>query len=90
MTMTMGDWAGSNERQVTGVVVTGTATNPVVYVSSSDRRRGAGGGGGDVNLDTNSGVITQLTKKWEYLGSNRYCTGPAKIGGKPCDQWNAV
>ncbi|MCW5517432.1 putative Ig domain-containing protein [Muriicola sp. Z0-33] len=53
---------GNSQRQSTGITVAGTSTNPVVYVSSSDRRRGAGGGGGDVNLDTNSGVITELTK----------------------------
>ncbi|GAB4398930.1 MAG: hypothetical protein OHK0053_18310 [Microscillaceae bacterium] len=52
---------GPNNRQVTGIVVVGTAQNPVMYVSSSDKRVGAGGGGGDVNLDTNSGVITRLT-----------------------------
>jgi len=50
-----------NQRQVTGIVVGGTAANPVFYVSSSDKRVGAGGGGGDKNLDTNSGVITRAT-----------------------------
>lgn len=53
---------GPGNRQVTGITVAGTAADPVVYVSSSDRRRGAGGGGGDANLDTNSGVVTRLTK----------------------------
>ncbi len=50
-------------RQVTGLTITGTDWNPVVYVSSSDVRIGAGSGGGngDVNLDTNSGVITRFT-----------------------------
>lgn len=57
-----GGLGGPSNRQVTGITVTGTASNPEVYVSSSDRRRGAGGGGGDANLDTNSGVITRLTK----------------------------
>ncbi len=56
-----GGLGGPNNRQVTGIVVVGTAQNPVMYVSSSDKRVGAGGGGGDVNLDTNSGVITRLT-----------------------------
>lgn len=53
----------SIERQVTGITVGGTPTNPVFYVSSSDFRVGAGTGGGkgDVGLDTNSGVITRFT-----------------------------
>ena len=49
-------------RQVTGLVVTGTAAQPVIYVSSSDPRWGGGADGGDTGLDTNSGVITRLTK----------------------------
>lgn len=47
-----------NQRQVTGLLVTGTAANPVLYVSSSDPRRGVNN---DTNLDTNSGTITRLT-----------------------------
>jgi hypothetical protein len=50
------------KRQVTGILVKGTATNPVIYVSSSDPRIGAGPNVGDVNLDTNSGIISKLTK----------------------------
>ena len=57
-----GSLGGPSNRQVTGITTAGTSANPIVYVSSSDRRRGAGGGGGDSNLDTNSGVITRLTK----------------------------
>jgi glucose/arabinose dehydrogenase len=55
-------------RLVTGMLVTGTARQPVIYVSSSDPRIGAGESGEDLNLDTNSGVITQLTREesgWE-------------------------
>ncbi|SNS31086.1 malectin domain-containing carbohydrate-binding protein [Tropicimonas sediminicola] len=48
-------------RQVTGIVVEGTAENPILYVSSSDPRIGAGGSGNDSNLDTNSGIISRLT-----------------------------
>ena len=50
-------------RQVTGILLDGTPENPVIYVSSSDPREGGGGGGGegDLNLDTNSGVISRLT-----------------------------
>ena len=42
-------------RQITGILVKGTATNPVIYVSSSDSR--IGGPTGDLNLDTNSGIL---------------------------------
>ncbi|CAN5891966.1 hypothetical protein BH23ACT11_BH23ACT11_21420 [soil metagenome] len=50
------------ERQVTGILVTGTAAQPVIYATSSDPRIGAGESRGDKNLDTNSGVISKLTK----------------------------
>ena len=56
-----------SNRQVTGLVVTGTAENPVLYVSSSDPRIGEFE---DTNLDTNSGVVTQLTwngTEWEAV-----------------------
>ena len=50
------------QRETIGLTVGGTASNPVIYVSSSDFRIGAGtgGGNGDVGLDTNSGVITRF------------------------------
>ncbi len=57
-------------RQVTGLLVTGTAANPVIYVSSSDPRVGGGGTAGDLNLDTNSGIISRLTwngSAWEKV-----------------------
>ena len=50
-------------RQVTGILVTGTAQAPVLYVGSSDPRIGGGGTGGDKNLDTNSGIISRLKKE---------------------------
>lgn len=59
-----------DQRQVTGLVVTGTADHPVLYVSSSDPRIGAGGGGHDLNLDTNSGIISRLSwdgTQWEKV-----------------------
>ncbi len=61
---------GQVARQVTGILVVGTATAPVLYVTSSDYRIGGGGGGADVNLDTNSGIIHRLTKSggaWQRL-----------------------
>jgi hypothetical protein len=57
-------------RQVTGIVVTGTAANPVIYASSSDPRIGAGSTGTDKNLDTNSGIVSRLTwdgSKWNKV-----------------------
>lgn len=54
-------------RQVTGILVAGTSTNPVLYVTSSDPRIGAGGGGEDLNLDTNSGILSKLT----WTGTDR-------------------
>lgn len=35
------------DRQVTGILLTGTASQPILYVSSSDPRIGGGGTGGD-------------------------------------------
>ncbi len=52
-----------NERQVTGMLVAGTAAEPIIYVSSSDPRIGGGESGASTGLDTNSGVISRLT--WE-------------------------
>ena len=51
------------DRQVTGILVRGTADNPVIYATSSDPRIGGVsqlGDNGDVNLDTNSGVLSRL------------------------------
>lgn len=50
-------------RLVTGLVVVGTASAPVLYVSSSDPRFGGSRYGGDTGLDTNSGVVTRL--RWD-------------------------
>ena len=51
----------SNKRQVTGLLAAGTASVPVLYVSSSDSRIGGAGHGTDTNLDTNSGILSRLT-----------------------------
>jgi hypothetical protein len=48
-------------RQVTGMLVVGSAAQPVLYVSSSDPRVG-GRDSGDTNLDTNSGVLSRVTR----------------------------
>lgn len=55
------------ERLVTGLLVTGTAELPVIYVTSSDPRMAVAG---DVGLDTNSGILTRLTwngSGWTHL-----------------------
>jgi hypothetical protein len=57
-------------RLITGILVKGTASNPVIYVSSSDPRIGGGTSSTDTNLDTNSGVISRLTwngSSWQKL-----------------------
>ncbi len=56
-----------------GQLTTTPTDTPAVtmYVTSTDQRIGAGTGGGDVNLDTNSGVITKLVQtgpdSWEPI-----------------------
>lgn len=55
---------GGTSREATGIAVVGTATNPIIYATSSDAR--IGGPSGDKNLDTNSGVITRLA----WVGSD--------------------
>jgi hypothetical protein len=59
-----------NTRQVTGLLVAGTATDPVIYVSSSDPRIGGGGSGEETGLDTNSSAVSRLTRtgsSWSKL-----------------------
>lgn len=67
-----GTASNCNNRQATGLAVSGTASNPILYVTSSDFRIGSGtaGGSGDVDLDTNSGVITRLSwngSSWDVV-----------------------
>lgn len=65
--------AGDNvatERLVTGLLVTGTPAEPVVYVTSSDPRIGGGPSGLDTGSDTNSGIVSRLTRTgsgWTHL-----------------------
>ncbi|MBX0324349.1 choice-of-anchor D domain-containing protein [Halomicroarcula sp. F13] len=62
--------SGVGSREVTGLTVTGTADQPVIYVTSSDPRVGGGGSGDETGLDTNSGVVSRLTQQsdgsWEH------------------------
>jgi hypothetical protein len=57
-------------RTVTGLEAAGTASDPVLYVTSSDPRIGGGGGATDTGLDTNSGVVSRLTQQsdgsWDH------------------------
>ncbi|WP_313790931.1 PKD domain-containing protein [Allomuricauda sp. SCSIO 65647] len=67
------DPAVNQKRQVTGLVVAGTTSNPIIYVSSSDPRIGGASSSNptgelDRNLDTNSGVLSRLT--WNGSGWN--------------------
>ncbi len=55
--------AGIKGRLVTGILVVGTAQAPVIYVMSGDPRQGAGPSGTDKNLDTNSVILSRLTKQ---------------------------
>ena len=60
----------ASKRLVTGIHVTGTAANPVIYLASSDPRQAAGPSGNDSGLDTNSGILHRLTNNngtWEKL-----------------------
>ena len=50
-------------RLVTGLLVTGTAQEPVIYVGSSDPRIGGGHTHTDTDLDTNSSIISRLTRQ---------------------------
>jgi len=54
-------------RQCTGILVVGTPSNPVIYVTSSDPREAVGF---DSGLDTNSSMLTRLTwngSSWDDL-----------------------
>ncbi len=58
------------KRLVTGLLVTGSASNPIIYVNSSDPRIGGGASGNSTNLDTNSTMLSRLTKNgngWQKL-----------------------
>ena len=49
-------------RLITGLAVAGTPSVPVLYVASSDPRVGGGSEGTVTDLDTNSGVISRVTR----------------------------
>lgn len=49
-------------RQLTGIEIAGTADQPVIYAVTTDPRIGGGPSGLDVPIDTNSGVLSRLTR----------------------------
>ena len=49
-------------RQLTGIEVAGTADQPVIYAVTTDPRIGGGPKGLELPLDTNSGVLSRLTR----------------------------
>jgi glucose/arabinose dehydrogenase len=68
------DDGGENPRYVgrllTGLVVTGSATRPVIYAVTTDPRIGGGVKKWNRNLDTNSGVLSRLSwdgAAWQRL-----------------------
>ena len=77
----------TNQRQVTGILVLGTASNPVLYVSSSDWRTAVGN---DINLDTNSGVISKLTKSGGNWDQGGYSQGFTSIRRKSLCQRDGI
>jgi N-acetylneuraminic acid mutarotase len=56
-------FAAADSRLVTGLLVTGTADRPILYVTSSDPRIGGDEDARDLDLDTNSGMISRLTSE---------------------------
>ena len=60
--MRWGGYSAAGERLVTGILVTGTPTRPVIYVTSSDPRFGPGFSRREDPVDTNSGVVSRLER----------------------------
>ncbi|WP_304621894.1 malectin domain-containing carbohydrate-binding protein [Robertkochia aurantiaca] len=59
-----GEINSTKTRQITGILAAGTPENPILYVTSSDWRIGGKNEpGNDINLDTNSGILTRL--RWD-------------------------
>ncbi|MEJ7738207.1 MAG: malectin domain-containing carbohydrate-binding protein [Chitinophagaceae bacterium] len=84
-------------RQLTGILIKGTAAQPLIYVTSSDIRNSAGGQNGDYNLDTNSGILSLIFKSgnsWEKIdlvrGLPRSEESHAPFGMQLDDQTNTM
>ncbi len=70
-------------RQVTGILVGGSKEHPFLYVTSSDPRIGAGEDRGDLQLDTNSGVISKV-----YMDEEGYWQRIDLVRGLPRSEEN--
>ncbi|WP_435345838.1 malectin domain-containing carbohydrate-binding protein [Haloarchaeobius sp. HRN-SO-5] len=77
---------GETTRQVTGLTVGGTASQPVVYVSSSDPTIDVGTD--DDDTDTNSGAISRLTFDWNADGSLANVDHTVMVLGLPRSEEN--
>ncbi len=78
-------------RLVTGLLVTGSASNPVLYVTSSDPRVGGGVGGTPTPLDTNSGVVSRLTRVGGVWSGATWCAAsPAPRRTTPPTPWSST
>ena len=53
---------GVGGRQLTGIEVAGTAEQPVIYAVTTDPRMGGGPSGLEIPLDSNSGVLSKITR----------------------------
>jgi len=62
-------------RLVTGILVAGTAARPEIFVASADPRMAAGPSGNDSNLDTNSVIISKLTRNGKNWAKNDIVRG---------------
>ena len=83
----LGDYVpDENSRQVTGLTVGGTASQPVVYVSSSDPNIDVGTD--DDDTDTNSGAISRLTFDWASDGSLNSVDHDVMVLGLPRSEEN--
>jgi large repetitive protein len=72
--------ASVNGRLMTGLYVAGTASKPVMYVTSSDPRFGVLSG--ELDLDTNSGIVSRLTwdgSSWQKVDLVRGLPRSAEI-----------
>ncbi len=83
----------TQNRQVTGIMLAGTAANPILYVTSSDWRISVGT---DSGLDTNSGVLSRLTwngSSWDKVDLVRgfaRCEENHAINGMDLDEANNI
>jgi len=77
---------GESSRQVTGLTVGGTASEPVVYVSSSDPTIDVGTD--DDDTDTNSGSISKLAFDWNSDGTLASVDHTVTVLGLPRSEEN--